>query len=80
MARCLALLLPTLILAPANHLLAGETLAPWTSPELKGTTVACWGRAYRFDGTLLPTKIASQERNILASPVKLAAVVNGRGS
>jgi len=78
MAGCLALFLDTLILAPANHLLAGETLAPWTSPELKRTTVTCWGRAYRFDGTLLPTKIASQERNILASPVKLATVVNGR--
>ena len=78
MARCLVALLLVLLFPAVEHLLAGEIPAPWASLEIKGNTVSCWGRNYRFDGTLLPARISSQERNILAAPVKLAAVVNGR--
>jgi len=52
-------------------------ILPWTTPRLQGKTVKCWGRAYEFKSTLLPSRVVSQNDNILAAPIRLVASVDG---
>ena len=57
---------------------AADGIFPWTSPRINGRTVSCWGRAYGFDSSVLPSRIVTQRENILAGPVEIAATICGR--
>jgi|GEM_PF-6673340 len=47
-----------------------QVLAPWTPMSVKKNSIFCWGREYRF-GSLFPSQIVTQEKEILASPISL---------
>jgi len=51
--------------------------APWEPLRITGTTLACWGRTYAFNGTWLPSGIASAGQDLLSAPVKLDLVCGG---
>ncbi|MDD4018929.1 MAG: DUF6067 family protein, partial [Kiritimatiellae bacterium] len=57
--------------------IAREVPAPWTPVETEGDTVRCWGRSYRFGGTLLPAAVETRGAHILAGPVTLTGRVSG---
>ncbi len=51
--------------------------APWTPVVAEGTSVACWGREYRFAERALPAEIVTAGEQILSSPVRLLVNVDG---
>ncbi|MBI2297636.1 MAG: LamG domain-containing protein [Armatimonadetes bacterium] len=57
--------------------------APWTPLEVTrrgdAATVGCWGpRRYEVSGALLPTRMSIPTGDILAAPVSLTGLVDGR--
>ena len=44
---------------------------PWIAMTYKNNKVLCWGREYRFDNKLFPTRLTTQNKNILSAPFKL---------
>lgn len=52
--------------------------APWTPLVVEGPTVKPWGRAYRFDRSLLPTEVMTREAGVLAGPIALVGRAGGR--
>lgn len=63
----------------ANRIGWSDTVpAPWTPLKVVGDTVRCWGREYRFDGSLFPSGIISQGHSLLEAPIRLQGVENGR--
>jgi len=67
-----------LIMLAVSVSASADGISPWTSPQIKGRTVSCWGRAYGFESSVLPSRIVTQRENVLAGPVEVAAVVDGR--
>jgi len=61
---------------------SSRLLPPWTPVEVHRddtrTDIRTWGRAYRFDGSALPTGLTTQGQQLLAGPIRLAAVVDGQ--
>lgn len=57
-------------------------LPPWTpvttSKLANGFDISCWGRTYRFLGGPLPVAIFSQGQSMLAHPMALNVVSNGK--
>jgi hypothetical protein len=51
--------------------------APWTPLVRTGNALSCWGRTVDFGDSVLPAALVSQDRDILAAPVRLTATVNG---
>jgi hypothetical protein len=72
-AILLAAVAAAMCLAPR----AETSVPPWPSPELDGDCVRCWGRTYEFRGTLLPSGVFTQGKNLLDSPMHLSARANG---
>ncbi|MDD5483351.1 MAG: DUF6067 family protein, partial [Kiritimatiellae bacterium] len=52
--------------------------APWTPLETTGNSVACWGRKYSFENSLLPSQIISQNEPLLAAPINFSCASGGR--
>lgn len=51
---------------------SGRVPKPWTPVVKQGDdTLACWGRDYRFGRDGLPVAIRSQDRELLAGPVRI---------
>lgn len=63
---------------PAGRLRPGEVPPPWTPLQASNGVVKCWGREYRFKGTGLPEQIKTAGREILAAPVRVIALSQGR--
>ncbi|MHB1459642.1 MAG: glycoside hydrolase domain-containing protein, partial [Armatimonadota bacterium] len=55
-----------------------EVLPPWTPMSVHNSSVSCWGRTYTFANLPVPSQILNQESNMLASPIFLDAIVNGK--
>jgi len=55
-----------------------EVLPPWTPVEAAGDRVSVWGRGYRFGGLPFPAAITARDAEILASPITLAGIVDGK--
>ncbi len=51
---------------------------PWTPVWQRGKVVTVWGRAMRWQHSLLPSSIQSQGRELLAAPMQVIAVLNGK--
>ncbi len=54
------------------------TISPWSIPVIRGQSVHCWGRVYDYNLSLLPAKVISQKKNILAGPMQLVAITAGK--
>jgi hypothetical protein len=54
--------------------------APWTDMSVADETVSCWGREYRWEGTLLPSQIISDGEALLSSPARLVMKFGGETS
>lgn len=74
---------------PGDHAWLGTTAgmsrdvpAPWTPLSVERRAgrilVRCWGREYRFDGSSILEQVSSGGEELLASAVRLVAVVDGR--
>lgn len=48
-----------------------QVLAPWTPVKATADAVETWGRAYAFASNVLPTRIVSQGRDLLAAPIRV---------
>ncbi|MCD6408092.1 hypothetical protein J7L87_03475, partial [bacterium] len=48
-----------------------EVIPPFTPLKVKGKSVFCWGREYKFGNTGFPEKIITRKQNILKKPVSL---------
>ena len=57
--------------------LTDKVPAPWTPVTVKGSTVACSGRAYGFQGGPLPTSVTTRGSSVLAGPVRLIGEADG---
>lgn len=55
-----------------------EVPVPWTPLKVEGTSVSVWGRSFAFAGASLPVQLVSQEEEILASPVRFSALIDGK--
>ncbi len=55
-----------------------KVLTPWTPVQVKGTTVKCWGREYRFNNSAFPEQIVTRDVAILAHPISIEADVDGQ--
>jgi len=53
-------------------------LAPWTPVRRQGSEVRVWGRSYRLGALPLPAEIETANESILAGPITLEAVVDGK--
>lgn len=51
---------------------------PWTPVRRQGSQVRVWGRSYRLGPLPLPAEIKTAGESILAGPITLDAVVDGR--
>jgi hypothetical protein len=58
--------------------LGEEVLPPWTPVRVSGSTVAVWGRSYRFGTLPLPASVTAREKELLASPITLTGMAGGR--
>lgn len=58
--------------------LTDQVLKPWTPMEVTGNVISCWGRDYRWGTLPFPEQIITQGNSVLAGPVRVKAVVNGR--
>lgn len=53
--------------------------APWTSPQVSGTNLSCWGREYRYgESSAFPAEIINQNESILSSSIRMVGNVNGQ--
>lgn len=55
-----------------------QVVPPWTPIEVTGKTMKCWGREVSFNNTLFPSQIITRQAEILATPIRLEAVVSGK--
>ena len=55
-----------------------EVLPPWTPLKVKGTTVSCWGREYRFTDSPFPSQIVSAGEEMLKAPIAVKVTRNGK--
>lgn len=57
-------------------------LPPWTAVTAQegaeGVQVGVWGRTHRFAGALLPTSITTAGTEVLAGPIRLVGVADGK--
>ena len=74
----LVLALAALVAAPGVACAAKPYIDPWTPPSLRGSAVSCWGRSYDYRESLLPSRLLTQGRDILAGPIRLECIVEGR--
>ncbi|MBR2624949.1 MAG: hypothetical protein IKD23_00970 [Lentisphaeria bacterium] len=51
---------------------------PWTPMTVENTKINMWGRSWDFDGKALPQTITSQGEELLASPLRFVALVDGK--
>jgi len=58
--------------------LEDKLLPPWTPMKYAKNKIECWGREYVFNGAGFPSGIISQSRQILAGPVLMHAIVDGK--
>ena len=58
--------------------LTDQVLAPFTPLEVRGDKLLSWGRSYEFAAAWLPTQVMSAHEDLLSSPMRLVAMVNGR--
>jgi hypothetical protein len=52
--------------------------APWSPVKRRGSTLDVWGRQYDFTRSLLPRRITVLGEQILAAPMRLRMVANGK--
>ena len=78
MSAQLVLVLAALIAVPGVACAAKPYIDPWTPPSLRGSSVSCWGRSYDYRESLLPSRLLTQGRDILAGPIRLEGTVQGR--
>jgi len=55
-----------------------ELLPPWTPVDVSRNVVRVWGRAYDLSKSCLPSAINILGKEILHSPIKLKACINGK--
>ncbi len=55
-----------------------RVIPPFTPLELKGATVSLLGRSYRLGKLGLFESVVSQKEEVLAGPIRIVAVVNGK--
>lgn len=55
-----------------------KVLPPWTPMDVHDTTVSCWGRGYAFGERALPVQITSRGKALLARPIHLTVVADGK--
>ena len=53
-------------------------LKPWTPVEVDGGTIRCWGREYKWGDLPFPAQVVTQGHEVLAGPIRLCAVVDGK--
>ncbi|NUQ00532.1 MAG: hypothetical protein HUU35_11825, partial [Armatimonadetes bacterium] len=58
--------------------ISAKVPAPWTPLAVQGRRIACWGRTYDYEQSLLPRQISAQGSELLAGPMELVARVGGR--
>jgi len=58
--------------------ITNKVLPPWTPLVVRGKSVKCWGREYEFAGGLLPSRITTQGKDILAGPIEFELKIGGR--
>jgi len=64
--------------------ITSEVLPPWTPLQLTrvgqegAIEIGCWGRNYLFSTSVFPDQAETAGRAILASPIALQAIINGR--
>lgn len=51
---------------------------PWTPVKINGRTADVWGRTYQFADSPMPSQIINQGKNMLARPVAIDTVIDGR--
>lgn len=57
--------------------LSRRVLEPWTPVDADKDSAAVWGRRISFDTTGLPAQVTSQDRPLLAAPVRLVGALPG---
>ncbi len=57
--------------------LSREVPAPWTPLKIRGSTVSCWDRSYRFERSPFPTAITARSAALLTGPIRLTGACNG---
>jgi hypothetical protein len=57
---------------------SNEVLKPWTPIKWDGKKLGVWGREYFFGSSLFPEQIASSNEPVLAKPISLNAVCDGK--
>ncbi|MFQ6096305.1 MAG: glycoside hydrolase domain-containing protein [Armatimonadota bacterium] len=55
-----------------------EVLPPWTPLRMRGASVRPWGRRYDFDRLPFPSKVTTAGAQVLAGPIRLVALVDGK--
>lgn len=55
-----------------------EIPPPWTAINVTGNDISCWGRIYKFNNSLMPSEIVTQNKNILSSPMIFSSLQNGQ--
>ncbi|MBI5683774.1 MAG: hypothetical protein HZC54_01710 [Verrucomicrobia bacterium] len=55
-----------------------EVPAPWTPVTVDGQTFGVWGRTIEFKDSFLPVQITSQKVPLLAAPMRLEIMANGK--
>jgi hypothetical protein len=58
--------------------LSDDVLAPWTPVEVAADTFKVWGRTYQVGPLPLPTSVTTGEASLLAGPVSLRMVTDGK--
>ena len=61
---------------------SNKVLHPWTPVQLnrkrEGLAIGVWGRTYEYGGSAFPIQIESAKQKLLAAPIRVKAVVDGR--
>ena len=51
---------------------------PWTPMKVTGSAVSCWGHNYIFNRSILPEQITTHGKDMLAGPVSLKLIRQGK--
>jgi len=53
---------------------------PWTPMRTEGVAIGCWGRCYDFAGSLFPVGVETTGKSVLAGPITLGCILDGKAS
>ncbi len=56
----------------------GRVIPPYTAVAQENGRFTCWGRSYTLNGLGLPASVQSRDGELLAAPVRIVVVRNGR--